>query len=53
MSTVSKSGSGGWRRRLRTLTGPRDRDQLLDSLREAQQHGLLDADAYTLSGVAG
>ena len=52
MSTVGKSVAGGWRRRLRALTGPRDRDQLLDSLREAQQHGLLDADAYTmLEGV--
>ena len=52
MSTVGKSGTGGWRRRLRTLTGPRDRDQLLDSLRAAQEHGLLDADAYTmLEGV--
>jgi magnesium and cobalt transporter len=44
--------TGSWRRRLRTLTGPRDRAQLLESLRDAQRHGLLDADGLAmLEGV--
>ena len=41
-----------WRRRLRTLTGPKDRQQLLDSLKDAQVQGLLDADGLAmLEGV--
>jgi magnesium and cobalt transporter len=44
--------AGSWRRRLRTLTGPKDRVQLLDSLRDAHAQGLLDADGLAmLEGV--
>ncbi len=46
------SQTGRWIRRIRTLTGPRDREQLLDSLREAEKTGLLDADSLAmLQGV--
>ncbi len=41
-----------WRHRLRSFAGPKNRAQLLDCLREAQQHGLLDADGLSmLEGV--
>ena len=48
-----KGGSPfGWRRLLRTISAPRDREQLLEGLREAQQAGLLDTDAFgMLEGV--
>jgi len=48
-----KGGSPfGWRRLLRTISAPRDREQLLDGLREAPQAGLLDTDAFgMLEGV--
>lgn len=47
------SGSrSSWRRRLRHLTGPKDRRQLLEVLRDAQQQGLLDTDGLSmLEGV--
>ena len=51
---MSESGGSafGWRRLLRTLSAPRDREQLLDGLREAQEAGLLDTDAFgMLEGV--
>jgi magnesium and cobalt transporter len=48
----SSSSPFGWRRLLRTISAPRDREQLLDGLREAQQAGLLDTDAFgMLEGV--
>ncbi len=41
-----------WRHRLRSFAGPKNRTQLLECLREAQQHGLLDADGLSmLEGV--
>jgi magnesium and cobalt transporter len=46
------SATGRWMRRIRTLTRPKDRQQLLDSLKEAEKQGLLDADGYAmLEGV--
>lgn len=47
---MSRSSRGGSRliRRIRSLTGPRDRPELLEILRDAQQHGLLDADSYSM-----
>ncbi|MEO7773422.1 MAG: transporter associated domain-containing protein [Steroidobacteraceae bacterium] len=46
------SATGRWMRKIRTLTGPKDRQQLLDSLKEAERNGLLDADGYAmLEGV--
>jgi magnesium and cobalt transporter len=47
-----KKTAGSWRRRLRTLTGPKDRAQLLEILRDAKAEGLLDTDGLSmLEGV--
>lgn len=49
-----KKTAAGWRRRLRTLTGPKDRAQLLEILHDAKAEGLLDADGLQmLEGVLG
>jgi magnesium and cobalt transporter len=49
---ADSSATGRWMRKIRTLTGPKDRQQLLDSLKEAEKNGLLDADGYAmLEGV--
>jgi magnesium and cobalt transporter len=54
MSPSKKKTASSWRRRLRTLTGPKDRAQLLDILRDAKTEGLLDADGLAmLEGVLG
>ena len=52
MSPAKKKTANSWRRRLRTLTGPKDRAQLLDILRDAKTEGLLDTDGLAmLEGV--
>ena len=52
MSPAKKKTASSWRRRLRTLTGPKDRAQLLDILRDAKTEGLLDTDGLAmLEGV--
>ncbi len=49
---MSNSSGSSWRRRLRHLTGPKDRRQLLEVLRDAQAQGLLDIDGLSmLEGV--
>lgn len=43
----STSGTGLFQR-IRSLAGPKDRAELLVMLRDAQQHGLLDADGFAM-----
>lgn len=53
-SESSKSGANGWLRQLgQSLAGPpRDRDELMEVLREARRNDLLDADAlWMMKGV--
>ncbi|MEP7314728.1 MAG: transporter associated domain-containing protein [Pseudomonadota bacterium] len=46
------SSTGRWFRRIRTLTAPKDRAQLMEMLKEAQGQGLLDSDGLSmLEGV--
>ena len=46
------SSTGRWFRRIRTLTAPKDRGQLMEMLKDAQAQGLLDSDGLSmLEGV--
>jgi hemolysin (HlyC) family protein len=42
------NGGTGLFRKIRSLAGPKDRAELLAMLRDAQGHGLLDADGYAM-----
>ena len=42
------SGATGLFQRIRSLAGPKDRAELLAMLRDAQQHGLLDSDGFSM-----